>query len=157
MIYIENQQDVVAVDANLENLIRRVIEHGLRIEKIDQEVELSVVLVDAKQIQEINLEYRGLDKPTDVLSFAQEEGEIEFPEIDEISFRLLGDIVIALDVAQAQSQDYMHSFEREVAFLTAHGLLHLLGYDHGDQEGDQALEQMLKQQEQILMFLELQR
>lgn len=157
MIYIENQQDVVAVDANLENLIRRVIEQGLRIEKIDQEVELSVVLVDAKQIQEINLEYRGLDKPTDVLSFAQEEGEIEFPEIDEISFRLLGDIVIALDVAQAQAQDYMHSFEREVAFLTAHGLLHLLGYDHGDQEGDQALEQMLKQQEQILMFLELQR
>ena len=157
MIYIENQQDVVAVDANLENLIRRVIEHGLRIEKIDQEVELSVVLVDAKQIQEINLEYRGLDKPTDVLSFAQEEGEIEFPEIDEISFRLLGDIVIALDVAQTQAQDYMHSFEREVAFLTAHGLLHLLGYDHGDQEGDQALEQMLKQQEQILLVLGLQR
>lgn len=157
MIYIENQQDIVAVDASLENLIRRVIEHGLRIEKIDQEVELSVVLVDAKQIQEINLEYRGLDKPTDVLSFAQEEGEIEFPEIDEISFRLLGDIVIALDVAQTQAQDYMHSFEREVAFLTAHGLLHLLGYDHGDQEGDQALEQMLKQQEQILLVLGLQR
>lgn len=157
MIYIENQQDGITVDENLENLIRRVIDQGLRNEKIDQEVELSVVLVDAEQIKEINLEYRGIDKPTDVLSFAQEDGEIEFPEIDEISFRLLGDIVIALDVALAQAQEYMHSFEREVAFLTAHGLLHLLGYDHGDQEGDHALEQMLQQQERILAALGLQR
>jgi probable rRNA maturation factor len=157
LIYIENQQEKIIINDELEKLIRRVVEVGLRSENVEQEVEMSIVMVDAEQMKELNSEYRGIERPTDVLSFAQEDGDIEFPEIEEISFRLLGDIVIALDIALEQSETYQHSFEREVAFLTAHGLLHLLGYDHGDEEGDKDLELMLKRQESILTALELQR
>lgn len=157
MIYIENQQEKVIVTEELEKLILQVVEQGLLSEKIEQEVEMSVVLVDAEQIRELNAEYRGIDRSTDVLSFAQEDGDVEFPEIEEISFRLLGDIVLAVDVALEQANTYQHSFEREVAFLTAHGLLHLLGYDHGDLEEDENLERMLQKQESILTTLGLHR
>ena len=157
MIYIENQQEKVIVTEELEKLILQVVEQGLLSEKIEQEVEMSVVLVDADQIRELNAEYRGIDRSTDVLSFAQEDGDVEFPEIEEISFRLLGDIVLAVDVALEQANTYQHSFEREVAFLTAHGLLHLLGYDHGDLEEDENLERMLQKQESILTTLGLHR
>lgn len=150
MIYIENQQEKVVVTQELEKLIHRVIEQGLSSEKVEQEVELSVILVDAEQIRELNAEYRGIDLPTDVLSFAQEDGEEEFPKIEEIPFRLLGDIVLALEVALSQANTYQHTFEREVAFLVAHGLLHLLGYDHGDTEDDENLAHMLQKQESIL-------
>jgi len=157
LIYIENQQEKVILNDELEKLIRRVVEVGLQTENVEQEVEMSIVMVDAEQMKELNSEYRGIDRPTDVLSFAQEDGDIEFPEIEEISFRLLGDVVIALDIALEQAKTYQHSFEREVAFLTAHGLLHLLGYDHGDEEGDKDLELMLQRQESILTTLGLQR
>lgn len=155
MIYLENQQTKFTITEQMEELIHRIVEETLRQEDVQDEVEMSVVLVDEEQIQQLNLEYRGFNKPTDVLSFAQEDGEEMFPEIDEIPFRLLGDIVIAVDIANEQANRYQHSLEREMAFLTAHGVLHLLGYDHGDEEDDEELASMLEIQEIVLNKLGL--
>ena len=99
-------------------------------EHIDSEAELSVTFVDKDEIQNINKMYRDKDKVTDVISFALEEDEPEI-DINELDIpRVLGDIIICTDVAKEQSESYGHSFERELGFLALHGFLHLLGYDH---------------------------
>ncbi|MEB5699734.1 rRNA maturation RNase YbeY [Staphylococcus saprophyticus] len=114
-------------------------------ENIEEEAELSVTFVDKDEIQEINKMYRDKDKVTDVISFALEEGE---PEITGIEMpRVLGDIIICTDVAQEQADSYGHSFERELGFLALHGFLHLLGYDHMNEQDEK---QMFGRQDQIL-------
>ncbi|WP_436859880.1 rRNA maturation RNase YbeY [Staphylococcus caeli] len=114
-------------------------------EQINEEAELSVTFVDKNEIQEINKMYRDKDKVTDVISFALEEDE---PEISGLDMpRVLGDIIICTDVAQEQADSYGHSFERELGFLALHGFLHLLGYDHMN---DQDEKQMFSRQDQIL-------
>jgi probable rRNA maturation factor len=98
---------------------------------ISEPCELSVTFVDNKRIREINREYRGKDKPTDVISFALEElGEGEIQISGANMPRVLGDIIISTDKAREQATDYGHSVERELGFLAVHGFLHLLGYDH---------------------------
>ncbi|ASE59269.1 rRNA maturation RNase YbeY [Staphylococcus saprophyticus] len=114
-------------------------------EYIEEEAELSVTFVDKDEIQEINKMYRDKDKVTDVISFALEEDE---PEITGIEMpRVLGDIIICTDVAQEQADSYGHSFERELGFLALHGFLHLLGYDHMNEQDEK---QMFGRQDQIL-------
>ncbi|NWK85629.1 rRNA maturation RNase YbeY [Staphylococcus sp. GSSP0090] len=114
-------------------------------ENIEEEAELSVTFVDKHEIQEINKMYRDKDKVTDVISFALEEDE---PEITGIEMpRVLGDIIICTDVAQEQADAYGHSFERELGFLALHGFLHLLGYDHMNEQDEK---QMFERQDQIL-------
>ncbi|MDW4088473.1 rRNA maturation RNase YbeY [Staphylococcus saprophyticus] len=114
-------------------------------ENIEEEAELSVTFVDKDEIQEINKMYRDKDKVTDVISFALEEDE---PEITGIEMpRVLGDIIICTDVAQEQADSYGHSFERELGFLALHGFLHLLGYDHMNEQDEK---QMFGRQNQIL-------
>src|SRR5699024_11251050 len=114
-------------------------------EHVDSEAELSVTFVDKTEIQEINKMYRDKDKVTDVISFALEEEE---PEISGLDMpRVLGDIIICTDVAQEQSESYGHSFERELGFLALHGFLHLLGYDHMDEQEEK---EMFGRQDQIL-------
>jgi len=115
------------------------------------EAEISLLTVDDQAIQEINRDYRGIDKVTDVLSFPQEE---DAPALIEKTPLLLGDIVICLPRACEQAAEYGHSLERELGFLFAHGLLHLLGYDH---EQESEAEQMFALQEQILQPLGLTR
>lgn len=115
-------------------LLEKVIEFGLNsYGRIQSEV--SLVLVDNDYIQELNLEYRGLDQPTDVLSFAFDEVEelITFPE-GEAMPDLLGDIYISVERAAEQSESYGHSLKRELCYLAVHGLLHLLGFDHQQPE-----------------------
>lgn len=91
--------------------------------------EVSITLTDNKHIHELNLRYRGIDRPTDVLSFALNEGEE--PEIfDGPAVDVLGDIILSVERAVEQAAEYGHSVQREIAFLTVHGMLHLLGYDH---------------------------
>ncbi len=91
--------------------------------------EVSVTLTDNEYIHKLNKEYRGIDRPTDVLSFALNESEE--PEVDDgPDINVLGDLVISVERAREQAADYGHSVRREVAFLTVHGMLHLLGYDH---------------------------
>lgn len=105
-------------------------------EELGKPAEVSLVFVDDARIRELNREYRKKDTPTDVLSFPLYEfaapGELQGAEEDEVY--LLGDVVISLDTAIRQAEEYGHSLHREVAFLFTHGLLHLLGYDHDDEE-----------------------
>lgn len=107
------------------------------------------MLTDDATVQSLNREYRGLDRPTDVLSFSQREGEDGDP-LDP----LLGDIIISIERAQAQAQAYGHSIAREVGFLAVHGLLHLLGWDHQDPDHEEA---MMAKTEEILGTLGLTR
>ena len=91
--------------------------------------EVSVTLTNNTYIHQLNKQYRGIDRPTDVLSFALNESEE--PEIEDgPDVNVLGDLIISVERAQEQAADYGHSVRREVAFLTVHGMLHLLGYDH---------------------------
>ncbi len=90
--------------------------------------ELSITLTDDEHIHELNKKFRNVDKPTDVLSFAFRESDE--PEILNPQVEILGDIIISLKRAKIQSESFGHSYLREVIFLTVHGLLHLLGYDH---------------------------
>lgn len=117
-------------------------------EEVTGDSELSLTFVDNEKIHEINREYRGIDRPTDVISFALEEnteGEMEI--IGQDMPRVLGDIIISIPRAKQQAEEYGHSFMRELGFLAVHGFLHLLGYDHGTKEEEQ---QMFSKQEEIL-------
>ena len=112
---------------------------------MDEDAELSVVLCDNAYIHELNKTYRNIDHPTDVLSFALNEGEEE--GYDGPDTKLLGDIVISLDKTREQADEYGHSFERELAYLTVHGMLHILGYDHMT---DEDKTEMRKEEEFVL-------
>lgn len=114
----------------LEELIHKVLTKGAELQGVPAEAEISVLICDAPVIHELNKTYRGVDAPTDVLSFALNEGEDDVPE-EETE---LGDIIINLDRAEAQAAEYGHSREREVAYLAVHGFLHILGYDHYEEE-----------------------
>ncbi len=126
---IQNSQSKVDFTPELEETINIVIEKVFEYEDVEPR-NVSVLITDNEEIHGLNLEYRGKDAPTDVLSFPlfDEDGNLDDEE--------LGDIVISLERAVAQAEEYNHSLKREVAFLTAHSMLHLLGYDHenGEQE-----------------------
>ena len=153
-IYFENDQKLVNIHYNLKMLIRRTILETLDYEGMENDVEVSVTFVDDKGIQELNNKFRKKDAPTDVLSFPlfDYEGESDEPIFDELSHNL-GDIVISLERAMAQANEFGHSFEREVAFLVAHSMLHLLGYDHETGEEDEA--DMRRRQSDIMERLGL--
>ena len=128
-----------------ENIIESVCKEGAYIYGLDEDAELSVVLCDNAYIHELNKTYRNIDHPTDVLSFALNEGEEE--AYDGPDTKLLGDIVISLDKTREQADEYGHSFERELAYLTVHGMLHILGYDHMT---DEDKTEMRKEEEFVL-------
>lgn len=129
MTDIQNNQDKVDFTPELEETINIVIDKTFEYEDVEPR-SVSVLITDNEEIHKLNLEYRQKDAPTDVLSFPlfDEDGTLDEDE--------LGDIVISLERAKAQAEEYNHSLKREVAFLTAHSMLHLLGYDHenGEQE-----------------------
>ncbi|MBQ9978862.1 MAG: rRNA maturation RNase YbeY [Clostridia bacterium] len=138
-IYFENDQQKHSIHYKLKMLIRHTILETLDYEGMENDAEVSVTFVDDEGIRELNKRFRNMDKPTDVLSFPllDYEGESEEPFFDELCHNL-GDIVISLERAMAQANEFGHSFEREVAFLTAHSMLHLLGYDHELSDEDDA-------------------
>ena len=148
-IYFENDQKNHAIKYKMQMLIRKTILATLDYEGMENDVEVSVTFVDDEGIRELNKKFRNMDKPTDVLSFPllDYEGESEEPFFDELCHNL-GDIVISLERAMAQANEFGHSFEREVAFLTAHSMLHLLGYDHELSDEDDA--DMRKRQNDIM-------
>ncbi len=129
MTDIQNNQNKVDFTPELEETINIVIKKTFEYENIEPR-NVSVLITDNEEIHGLNFEYRQKDAPTDVLSFPlfDENGNLDEYE--------LGDIVISLERAMAQAEEYNHSIKREVAFLTAHSMLHLLGYDHenGEQE-----------------------
>lgn len=134
-IYFENEQDKLDVTYNLKMLIREAVETTLDFEDFRNACEVSVTFTDNEGIHQLNKKYRGVDKPTDVLSFPlfDYDGVSEEPPVDEI-LNNLGDIVISLEKAKEQAAEYGHSFKRETAFLCVHSMLHLLGYDHEKSE-----------------------
>ncbi|MGP0587556.1 rRNA maturation RNase YbeY [Paenibacillus timonensis] len=137
-----NEQDKMEIGQELIDLLDRVLQIAGQAEGVT-EGEVALTFVDDEAIHELNRDYRGIDRPTDVLSFAmneslEEESEMEIvyeleedEELDDLT-DVLGDIIISVDRAKAQSEDYGHSLEREIGFLFVHGFLHLLGYDHQD-------------------------
>ena len=135
MIYFQNEQDKLPITYKLKILTRRAVVATLEHEQYHNPCEVSVTYTDNEQIQALNLQYREVDSPTDVLSFPLMDfsGTSDEPVADEPVVSL-GDIVLSLEKAKEQAEEYGHSFEREVAFLTVHSMLHLLGYDHMTEE-----------------------
>lgn len=124
-VFVSNLQEEVALDNNLADFLVLVVQEAMKGKGYGDEAEVSLVLVNDNYIRDLNLQYRGIDSPTDVLSFAMLEGEpLRGGET------MLGDVVISLQAARRQAEEYGHSFRREVAYLTIHGVLHLLGFDH---------------------------
>ncbi|MDF2839243.1 MAG: hypothetical protein K0Q99_14 [Clostridia bacterium] len=157
-VLIDNRQDKIEVDSNMEALVEKVVQKALEIE-VEDDYEVSISFVDNQEIKELNKQYRGKDIPTDVLSFPLmefEETEVNYNNADEFvqEDRLLGDIVISLEKTQEQASDYGHSFERELSFLVVHGILHLLGMDHEDEQQEK---EMLQKQDNILQLLNITR
>lgn len=159
-IIIENEQNAVRISEEIENTIKTVIDASLEYEGCDFDAEVSVTIVDNEAIREINNETRNIDAPTDVLSFPMlyfdEDGNIIDSDFDmDGDCVLLGDIVISAERAKSQAEEFGHSFLREIAFLTVHSMLHLLGYDHvDDPEGERV---MFSKQEEILDKLGIKR
>lgn len=138
------------------DLIEKLLLASAKKLNLGENVEVSVTIVDNKRIQEINREYRSIDKPTDVISFAIEDNDEEdlnfiFDdtfEQDEVKIpRLLGDIFISIDKAKAQATEFGHALNREIGFLAVHGFLHLNGYDHQTEAEER---EMFSLQEEIL-------
>jgi probable rRNA maturation factor len=130
------------------DLLERLLNFAAEKEKVPHDAELSITFVDNQKIQEINREYRNKDMPTDVISFAlQEEGEEDVTIIGEELPLTLGDIIISVEKVKEQAEEYGHSFERELGFLSVHGFLHLLGYDHMTESDEKV---MFSKQEEIL-------
>ena len=140
-----NQQDRYKLTFKLKHLIKNAVKATLSYMEFRKDVELSVVLTDNPGIQELNALHRQIDRPTDVLSFPMfdydENGEIieDYAEFSKMGNLCLGDIVISLERAEEQSEEYGHSFVREVTFLTVHSMLHLLGYDHMTPEDEEEM------------------
>ena len=146
----------------IEALLEKVLAKGLEMEKITVPVEISITITTAEEVHRLNLEYRGIDRTTDVLSFPMVEFDsddinacIEQSEWDpDEECAVLGDIILNYGQALVQAEEYGHSMERELAFLTIHSLLHLLGYDHIQEEEEQV---MRAHQEQVLEALAITR
>lgn len=136
---------------NYEDDFRAIVKTALEVLHIDDDVEISAILVDDEKIHEINRNYRHIDRSTDVISFALEDSEQFYVEGQP---RELGDIFISVDHAQAQAKEYGHSLRREMCFLFCHGVLHLLGYDHMTKEEE---EEMFGLQKVILNKLHITR
>lgn len=130
-VLVSNLQEKTAVDDQTAGFLADAAGNVLKAAGYGADAEVSLVFVDDEYMQELNRQYRGLDCPTDVLSFAMMEGEPVACGKDVI---LLGDVVISLQTAARQAGEYGHSFLREAAYLTVHGVLHLLGYDHQEEE-----------------------
>ena len=122
--------------------LKKYMKHIVKKESLENAI-FNIIFVSNEEIHRINKEYRNVDRPTDVISFALEDEEDNF----EDPYRVLGDIYIAIDVAYEQAKTYGHSNLREVCFLATHGLLHLLGYDHMEEKDEKI---MFKRQEELL-------
>ena len=151
-VIIDNKQKAVKIPTGLRMLVRRCCTAVLRMENFDGPAEISVIFVDNEQIHKLNLQYRNKDMATDVLSFPM--GENGVYDIDHSTgAKVLGDIVISMEKAVEQAERYGHSLEREVGYLTAHSMLHLLGYDH--EKGGLEKVRMREKEEQVMTELGL--
>lgn len=153
-VYITNKQNVVKIPTGIRILIRRSCNAVLEMEKFADPAEISVTFVDNQEIAALNAQYRDKPTETDVLSFPLGENG-EYDTNNETGAKMLGDIVISIEKAQEQAAIYGHTLQREVAFLTVHSMLHLLGYDHVNGGIEEV--HMREKEEQVLIQLGLPR
>lgn len=152
MIHFSANREYEEVDYYLKTVIRRAILATLEYEKFPYDAEVSVTLCDNKYIRKLNMNYRNKDRHTDVLSFPMyDNGNFDIGEC--ICGAVLGDIVISLERAKEQAAEIGNSFLREIAFLTIHSTLHLLGYDHERSSEDDDIQ--CKKQKEILETVEI--
>ncbi|MBS4536901.1 rRNA maturation RNase YbeY [Clostridium sp. D2Q-11] len=141
-VYIDNRQTEILLEVDIEQTINSVVEECLKYEDYGTDYEISVSFVNNKEIKDLNTKFRGKNKETDVLSFPMEdENDINI----EGQVPILGDIVISAQKAQEQAEDYNHSLRREIAYLTAHSMFHLMGYDHMNEEDKKIMRNKEKQ------------
>lgn len=146
-IYIENNQKVKALSIIQVEVLNRALMRASELYDLEN-YEMSIVFVDNTKIQEINRVYRGKDQATDVISFALNDDESTF----EWEKKELGDIYISIEKAEEQAKEYGHSFERELVYLAVHGLLHLLGFDHLEEDEKKEMRQA---EEEIMDYIGL--
>lgn len=149
MIDFVYENEVESFNDSYEEDFLKIIETTLDNLSIEDDIEMSCLLVDDQRIHEINREYRHIDRSTDVISFALEDNEQFYVEG---MARNIGDIFISVDHAIAQAEEYGHSLRREMCFLFTHGLLHLLGYDHMNEEDEK---EMFGKQKEVLDILNI--
>lgn len=131
------------------DILEKYVHFVCQKEQIDEAL-FNIILVDEKEIHQLNLNYRGVDRPTDVITFALEDGD----SFQNPIIRMLGDIYICIPIAYEQAEKYGHSRIREICFLATHGILHLLGYDHMEKEEEKI---MFSHQEELLNAYEIKR
>ena len=153
-VIISDDQHTVKIPSRVRLLVRRSCVAVLRMEKFSGSAEISVRFVDNEMIRELNKTYRDIDKETDVLSFPLGENGV-YDVNPETGAYVLGDIVISVQKAMEQADEYGHSLEREIAFLAVHSMLHLLGYDHVN--GGLEAVRMREKEEEVLTQLGLKR
>ncbi|MBS6502414.1 MULTISPECIES: rRNA maturation RNase YbeY [Clostridium] len=166
MLYTENRQDKLEVTEDFIERLSNVCDFALKEEGVECQYQISLLFVDNEEIREINNETRNIDRATDVLSFPMLDFEDKkvfnemylnydfdetFKDGDEL---ILGDMVLSLERALEQSEEYGHSYEREVSYLVVHSILHLLGYDHMEEDDKK---RMRKREEEILNKLQIRR
>lgn len=147
-LLIDNRTDFELTD-EIKEMLERVCLKSLQYEEFNEDCEVSLSIVTNDEIHDINKQFRNIDSPTDVLSFPQltfEEGEEA--DVNENGEIVLGDIIISIDRAKEQAEEYGHSLKRELAFLSVHSMLHLMGYDHMVPEEE---EDMFRRQKEILI------
>jgi len=147
-VHIHNNQKRVKIPSGIRLLIRRVCSAVLVEENCTGDFEVSVTIVDSPGIREMNAKFRQKDQATDVLSFPLSETGTDFDQNPETGAQMLGDIVISIEKAVEQAHSFGHSLQREIGFLTAHSMLHLLGYDH---EGDPLGTVRMREKEETVM------
>ncbi len=151
---ITNSQRKVKVTKEVRALIAKACDATLRNEEFNDAAEVNITLVSDGKIKQLNRDFRNINRSTDVLSFPLGEGGV-YNVNPESGVYMLGDIVLSLEHAVAQAEEFGHSFEREAAYLTVHSMLHLLGYDHVNNEQERA--QMREREEQVMKLLDLRR
>ena len=148
ILEIDLMDETNEVTEEAQQLVESILQFAARKENIEKDTELSVTFVDNDRIREINKEYRHKDSATDVISFALEEmGDDEVEIVGAEMPRMLGDIIISIERTKEQAEEYGHSFDRELGFLALHGFLHLLGFDHMNEEDEKV---MFTKQKEIL-------
>lgn len=130
IISMENAQDKIVLGKYLEKRLQDGLNAVAKLHDLDDMTEVDITIVDDEEIHQLNRDYRNVDRPTDVLSFALDEDDEDEPELLEGQLHLLGDIIISAETATRQAEEFGHGLEREIVYLAVHGLLHLLGYDH---------------------------
>ena len=144
-LYFEDHQQKETVTYRLKMLIRRAVEETLAYEGVLDDCEVSVTLCDNEEIRELNKKFRNIDRATDVLSFPLFDDDGMDAHVEELDC-MLGDIVLSLERARRQAEEFGHSVEREICYLAVHSVLHLLGYDHMD-DGPMKAQMRLREEE----------